>query len=171
MLTVATNILFWIGNCKKRFTKSLIARHFVIISLSKNCAWLQQFYKSIKRLMKRLWAASETCPIKNILKKIFWKKTKCKCTFIINFKQRQQSQTVSHSLKYRYVSLERSYKAPVEKDLMRTISLYVANPRLNLSIILCILHVLIILINNLPHSFPKNDPPNFAICNDLFSLF
>ena len=46
----------------------------------------------------------------------------------------------------RYVSLEQSYKAPVEKDLMRTTFLYVANPRLNLSIILCILPVLIILM-------------------------
>ena len=38
----------WKVSSKKFHTNVLIARHFMIISLFKSCAWLQQFYISLE---------------------------------------------------------------------------------------------------------------------------
>ena len=59
---------------------------------------------------------SETCLIESILKK-----ATCIWACTINFKQPQYSRALSPSFKYTYIFWERSFKAPVKKDLIRTI--------------------------------------------------
>ena len=54
-------IFFWIENCKKIHAEILTVRHFMIISLFENRAWLQQFYISIGSFK---WIV--------FYKKIFW---------------------------------------------------------------------------------------------------
>ena len=73
------------------------------------------------------------------------KEPTCKWSCIINFKQQQHSQILYPWFKYEYLSLERSYKAPVKKNLMRTV-LFKTNQLLKLSIILSLLYISIIFI-------------------------
>ena len=89
--------------------------------------------------------SSETFFMKNILKK-----STCKWACIISSKQLQQL-----FIQITHISLKRSHKVPVKKDLMRTI-LFKINHPLKLDIILCILHVQIIfMIDQTIYSFPN----------------
>ena len=49
-ILIVANFFFWNGSAKKSYAEVLVARHFIIISLCKNFAWLQKFYISIELL-------------------------------------------------------------------------------------------------------------------------
>ena len=90
-------------NFKKVLGKLLITRHFVIISLFKNCTWL--YVLLIILLINKYNNSIDTCSLK-----IIAKKTECKLVCIINLKQLSNLQTLSSSFKFTYINFEPLYK-------------------------------------------------------------
>ena len=115
----------------------------MIISLFKNCAWLQQFHVLIDSFKWYMFTL------------IFWKKSACKWAYIINFKQLIFLNLIT--------VIQLVYKSPVKKDLMRIIFLK-SNECLKSHFILSILHVLLIfIIPETIHSFHNKCKANLHI--------
>ena len=112
----------------------LIAGNFMIISLFKNCTWLQQFHVSIESLMGYMF-----------YERYFENKT-YKWAYINNFKQLWHWRTLSFCFNYTYISLKQPYKTPPIKYLIKFTFFNNTNERLKLYIVFCILHFIITLI-------------------------
>ena len=107
----------------------------------------------------------------SLVQKTYFEKPTCEWAWIITFKQLWHSRILSTSFRYMYVNLERSYKAFVGKDLMRTI-LFESNQYLKLYVILCVLHILIMfMIYQSLHHFPnKWKPRPTTFCDRLLYI-